>query len=174
MKKRKLYGYLVVIAAFLAVFTLFGYRSSFGVLLGPMSDDMGWTVSQTTLGYALMMLVYGVSAYFSGEIVDRWGVKYAYLLGAIFGALGFLLSSLVNSYEHYLASYAIFGGIGTGMCWVTSTASVRKWYPGSKYATYWGLAFMGAPTAQVLMSLGASEVIIWIGWRYAMRMLAAV
>lgn len=121
-----------------------------------------------------MMLVYGVSAYFSGEIVDRWGVKYAYAVGAIFGALGFLLASFVTSYIHYLASYAIFGGIGTGMCWVTSTASVRKWYPGSKYATYWGVAFMGAPTAQVVMSLGASEVIIWTGWRYAMRMLAVV
>jgi len=174
MEKRKLYGYLVVIAAFLAVFTLFGYRSSFGVLLGPMSEDMGWTVGQTTLGYGLMMLIYGVSAYFSGEIVDRWGVRYAYAIGAVFGALGFLLSSFVNSYIHYLASYAIFGGIGTGMCWVTSTASVRKWYPGSKYATYWGVAFMGAPAAQILTSRGASEIILWMDWRYAMRVLGVV
>ncbi len=174
MKKRKLYGYLVVSAAFLAVFTLFGYRSSFSVLLGPMSEDMGWTYGQTTTGYGLMMLVYGVAAYFSGEIVDRWGVKYAYALGAIFGTLGFALSSFVNSYVHYLAAYAIFGGIGTGMCWVTSTASVRKWYPGSKYATYWGIAFLGAPVAQILMSFGANEVILLMGWRYAMRVLAVV
>ena len=171
MKKRKIYGYLVVAAAFLAVFTLFGYRSSFSVLLGPMSEDMDWTVGQTTLGYALMMLIYGISAYFSGEIVDRWGVRYAYAVGAIFGALGFLLSSFVNSYMHYLASYAIFGGIGTGMCWVTSTASVRKWYPGNKYATYWGIAFMGAPAAQIITSRGASEIILWMDWRVAMRVL---
>lgn len=174
MEKRKLYGYLTIGAAFLAVFTLFGYRSSFSVLLEPMSDDMGWTIGETTAGYGLMMMVYGVAAYLSGEIVDRWGVRYAYALGAIFGGLGFALSSMVNSYIHYLASYAIFGGIGTGMCWVTSTASVRKWYPGAKYATYWGIAFLGAPVAQVLMSLGASEFILRMGWRYAMRVLALV
>lgn len=115
MKKEKLYGYLVVVAAFLAVFTLFGYRSSFSVLLGPMSDDMGWTVGETTLGYSLMMAVYGLAAYLSGEIVDRWGVRYAYAIGAIFGAMGFLLSSFITSYIQFITAYAIFGGIGTGM-----------------------------------------------------------
>lgn len=174
MKKRKLYGYLTIAAAFLAVFTLFGYRSSFSVLLGPLGEGMGWEVGETSLGYALMMLIYGVAAYFSGEIVDRWGVRYAYAVGAVFGALGFLLSSIITSYMQYLAAYAIFGGIGTGMCWVTSTASVRKWYPGSKYATYWGIAFLGAPVAQVVMSLGANEIILQIGWREAMRVLGLV
>lgn len=174
MKKERLYGYMVIAAAFLAVFTLFGYRSSFSVLLGPMSEDMGWTEGATTLGYSIMMSIYGVAAYLSGEVVDRWGVKYAYGIGAVFGALGFALSSITTSYYQYLLAYALFGGIGTGMCWVTSTASVRKWYTGSKYATYWGIAFMGAPVAQVIFSFGAKEAILSLGWRFAMQLLAVV
>lgn len=36
-------SYFVVVAAWLAVFCLFGYRSTFAILAGPMSQTMGWT-----------------------------------------------------------------------------------------------------------------------------------
>ena len=36
-------SYFVVVAAWLAVFCLFGYRSTFAILTGPMSQTMGWT-----------------------------------------------------------------------------------------------------------------------------------
>ncbi|HHY93633.1 MAG TPA: OFA family MFS transporter, partial [Firmicutes bacterium] len=167
-------GYTVVIAAWLAVFCLFGYRATFSVLLGPMRDSMGWTVSQTSLAYSLMMSLYAVTAFFSGMIVDRWGPRPAFFLGALCGALGFYLTSLTHSYYAYLATYAIFGGVGTGMLWVTSTVSVRKWYVGKAYATMWGLAFMGAPMAQVLLSQAVKRILLTTDWRAAMTYLSVV
>ena len=44
-------GLLVVVAAFLAYFVFFGYRSAFSVLLTPMTTDMGWDAAQVTSGY---------------------------------------------------------------------------------------------------------------------------
>ncbi|MGB4503988.1 MAG: MFS transporter [Syntrophaceticus sp.] len=167
-------GYMVIAAAWLAVFCLFGYRATFSVLLGPMQESMNWTVSQTSLGYSLMMTIYAITAFFSGMIIDRYGTKPAYFLGAIFGALGFFITSYVTNYIAYLAAYSIFAGIGTGMLWVSSTVSVRKWYVGRAYATMWGLAFMGAPMAQVLLSLGAKQILVTMDWRVAMRVLALV
>ncbi|MGE5553648.1 MAG: MFS transporter [Betaproteobacteria bacterium] len=167
-------GRMVVAAAFLAVFCLFGYRSTFSVLQGPLRDSMGWTVSQTSLGYSLMMTVYAVTAFFSGMIVDRWGTRPAYLAGSVFCALGFFLTSRVQSYPAYLAVYAIFAGLGTGMLWVSSTVSVRKWYVGKSYATMWGFAFAGAPLAQVVLSLGVKRVLLSTDWRTAMALLAGV
>lgn len=167
-------GSQTIIAAWLAVFCLFGYRSTFSVLLGPMRESMGWTVSQTSLGYSLMMVVYAITAFFSGMILDRFGTRPAYLVGAVFGALGFLVTSFVQSYEAYLTFYALLAGIGTGMLWVTSQVSVRRWYVGSQYAAKWGLAFMGAPFAQVVLSLGASRILTRLEWRDAMQILAVV
>lgn len=172
--KAKKTGHMVIAAAWLAVFCLFGYRATFSVLLGPMQESMNWTVSQTSLGYSLMMTIYAITAFFSGMLIDRYGTKPAYFLGAIFGALGFLITSYVTSYVTYLAAYSIFAGIGTGMLWVSSTVSVRKWYVGKAYATMWGLAFMGAPMAQVILSLGAKQVLVTMDWRVAMKGLALV
>lgn len=167
-------GYKVVISAWLAVFCLFGYRATFSLLLGPMAENMNWTVSQTSLGYSLMMTVYAITAFFSGYIIDRWGTKPAYFIGAIFSALGFYLTSLVHEYWAYLTVYAIFAGIGTGMLWVSSTVSVRKWYIGDRYARMWGWAFMGAPVAQVVLSLGVKQVLLTMDWRTAMQGLSVI
>lgn len=172
-KARRL-GFLVVGASWLAVFCLFGYRATFSILLGPMSKSMDWTVSQTSLGYSLMMSVYAVTAFFSGMIIDRWGTKPAYLIGSVCAALGFYVTSLVDNYIQYLACYSIFAGIGTGMLWVSSTVSVRKWYVGKYYAKMWGIAFMGAPVAQVVLSLGVKKVLLTMDWRQAMQGLAVV
>lgn len=167
-------SYMVVAAAWLAVFCLFGYRATFSVLLGPMAKSMNWTVSQTSLGYSLMMSIYAVSAFFSGMILDKWGTKPVYFIAAIFGMLGFYTTSQVNTLYTYYAAYAIFAGIGTGMLWVSSTVSVRKWFVGKYYAKMWGFAFMGAPMAQVLLSLGVKQVLQTMDWRTAMVYLSFI
>ena len=167
-------GHMVVLASWLAIFCLFGFRSSFSILQVPMSKGLGWDSSQLTLGYSLMMTIYAVTAYFSGKIVDKWGTKPAYAIGSVCAALGFIVTSYAQSYLSYLIPYAIFAGIGTGMLWVSSTVSVRKWYVGKSYASMWGIAFMGAPIAQVVLSLGIKQTLTFTDWRVAMRGLGVV
>ncbi len=162
-RKAILYGRLVVLASWLAVFCLFGYRATFAILKGPMGVTMGWSTAQVTLGYSLMMVVYAITAYFSGMILDKWGTKPVYAIAAVFGGLGFILTSMISSHAAYLFTFGVLGGIATGMLWVTSTVSVRKWYVGKSYATMWGFAFAGAPMAQFVLAqvvkpkLGAAQ-----------------
>lgn len=175
MKGKKL-SYCVVASAWLAVFCLFGYRETFAIFAGPMVETMGWTGAQVSLGYSLMMTIYAITAFFSGLILDKWGTKPVYLAAAIFCMLGFFLTAQVESLIAYYASYAICAGIGTGMLWVSSTVSVRKWFVGGKYATMWGIAFAGGPMAQVLLSLGVKPMLVESSgqWRLAMSYLSWV
>lgn len=167
-------SYCVVAAAWLAVFCLFGYRATFAVFSGPMAETMHWTGAQVSLGYSLMMTLYATTAFFSGMILDRWGTKPVYFIAAIFCMLGFYLTAKVQSLTAYYAAYAICAGIGTGMLWVSSTVSVRKWFVGGKYATMWGIAFAGGPMAQVLLSLGVKPMLVESAsqWRGAMTYLS--
>ena len=167
-------SYSVIAASFLAVFCLFGYRATFAVLSGPMASTMKWSGAEVSLGYSLMMTIYAITAFFSGMIIDKWGTKPVYAIAAVFGMLGFWLTSRVETLFAYYACYAVFAGIGTGMLWVSSTISVRKWFVGKFYAKMWGIAFAGAPLAQVLLSLGVKPLLVQNAaqWRDAMNYLA--
>ena len=150
--KSKIYGWSVVLASWLAVFCLFGYRAVFAILKGPLGMTTGWTDSQVQLGYSLMMVFYAITAYFSGMILDKWGTKPVYAIAAVLGTLGYVLTAQINQHFAYLVTFGLIGGIATGMLWVTSTVSVRKWYIGRSYATMWGFAFAGAPMAQFILA----------------------
>jgi MFS transporter, OFA family, oxalate/formate antiporter len=172
--KKRLYGWSVVAASWLAVFCLFGYRATFSILKVPMSADMGWSQAEVTLGYSFMMMCYAIAAFFSGLILDKWGTKPVYFVGALFGAAGFYVTAQVHTLYAYFASYGILAGVATGMLWVTSTVSVRKWYVGKSYATMWGIAFAGGPMAQVVMSLFVKNSLASAqgdAWRGAMELL---
>jgi MFS family permease len=151
-KQAKFYGWSVVFASWLAVFCLFGYRATFAILKGPIAITLGWSTAQVTLGYSLMMVFYAIAAYFSGLMLDKWGTKPVYSVAAVFGALGFVLTARIDSHLAYLFTFGLLGGIATGMLWVTSTVSVRKWYIGKSYATMWGFAFAGGPMAQFVLA----------------------
>jgi MFS family permease len=99
-----------------------------------------------------MMVFYAVTAYFSGMILDKWGTKPVYAIAAVLGALGFILTAQVSTSLAYLFTFGFLGGVATGMLWVTSTVSVRKWYVGGTYATMWGFAFAGGPMAQFVLA----------------------
>lgn len=146
------HGRSVIVSSWLAVFCLFGYRATFAILKGPMGQSLGWSDSQVTFGYSIMMVVYALTAYLSGLILDRWGTRPVYAIAAALGGLGFILTSRVDAQLAYLASFGLLGGVATGMLWVSSTVSVRKWYVGPSYAGSWGLAFSGAPMAQFALA----------------------
>ena len=178
-EKARTYGLCTVLSAWLAVFCLFGYRSSFSVMQNMIIADTGWTTIQVSLGYCLMMTIYAITAFFSGSLVDKKGCRPTYAIGAVTCFLGFFLTSMVNvtspaGYYLYLFTYGLFAGVGTGMLWVSSTVSCRKWYVGAKYGTMWGFAFMGAPMAQLILTLLLKPVLTNMGWQVGMKVLAVI
>jgi len=169
MNLSKRYGLMTVFASWLAVFCLFGYRATFAIIKIPMSADLGWSQSEVTLGYSLMMVIYALTAYFCGMILDKWGSRPVYAIATVLGGLGFILTAQINEHLAYLVTFGVVGGVATGMLWVTSTVSVRKWYVGKTYGTMWGIAFSGAPMAQFILAyvtkaaLASGEPDAWRG-----------
>ncbi len=170
-------GLSVVAASWLAVFSLFGVRASFAILKDPIARELGWSQGQVTLGYSLMMVFYAVTAFFSGTLLDRRGPRPVYLVATILGSIGLFATAAVSRYMLYLAFFGILAGACTGMLWVTSTVSVRKWYVGPRYAGMWGVAFMGAPVAQFTLAFLMGRLVVVhdpASWRTGMAALGAI
>lgn len=178
-EKAKTYGIYTLVAGWLAFFCLFGYRSSFSVMQGSIIKDMGWTATQASMGYCVLMTVYAITAFFSASLVDRQGPRASYFFGALTCFLGFFLTSLLdntwsNSFYIYLITYGLFAGIGNGMLGLAVPISIRRWYVGDRYGTAYGWCFMGAPLAQLLLTLVLKPVLISAGWQMGMKALSFI
>ncbi len=127
-KKGLFYGWIIVMTAFTVIFLHLSIRGSFAVFLKPMGKDLGWSTAKVSIGLSLFMLCYGVTAFFAGRSVDKFGPRRVMFLHGVLMGLGLILSSYaVEPWQFYL-TYGIMGGIGAGALFVPPTVMVRKWF----------------------------------------------
>jgi hypothetical protein len=114
---RSRYGTQVVVSSWIAVFCLFGIRASFALLKDPLAQAMNWSQAKVTFGYSFMMIVYALTAFLCGIIVDRKGSRPVYAIAAIASLAGLMATGLMRSFAVYILSFSIMTGIATGMLW---------------------------------------------------------
>ena len=68
-------AWLVAAVTFLVLLASAAFRSSLGVLLVPIEDDLGWSRTETSIAVSLNLLVYGVAAPFAAALLERVGVR---------------------------------------------------------------------------------------------------
>ena len=66
----------------------FGARSSYGLYMGPITEQMGWSRETFAFAMALQNLFWGLCLPLSGMLADRFGPVVVIGLGAIVYALG--------------------------------------------------------------------------------------
>src|SRR5215212_30796 len=96
-------GVLVALAATVAMAMEFGGLGLITVFMGPMEADLGWSRSDTSLGYALSTGGMAIGGLFWGRLSDRADVR---LLLAI-GASGMVASLLAMSILQSLPAFYI-------------------------------------------------------------------
>src|SRR3954466_12839186 len=82
-------AWLVVVAASVATFTVFGVAYSFGGFFSAMSEDFGTGKGKTTLLFGIANFVYFTGGFFTGRLCDRIGPRplIAAAAVALFGGL---------------------------------------------------------------------------------------
>ena len=70
---RLYYGYIIVVAGFIIIFTMFSTRYAFGVFFKPILSEFGWTRAATSGAFSLSMIVEGLLGVIMGGLNDRLG-----------------------------------------------------------------------------------------------------
>ncbi len=165
------FGWFVVAGAFSVLATAYGLQFSYGVFLPAISEDLGWDRSTLSAPFALFVVVYTSFSMVTGRLTDRFGPRGVISLGAIGLALGYgLLGTVSHPWEIYLYLSAI-AAVGASVAFVPCNATVIRWFTRRRGLAI-GLASCGISAAAALGPPIAGWLILEIGWRHALYVMA--
>src|SRR5262245_34288425 len=110
------YGWIIVVAAFLAMFTTSAVTSnSKSVFLTPMTHDLGWSRADFTWGQTIGTFIMSGACFVVGSYLDAKGPRVFMLGGGACLAASVIAMSQVDTLWQYLVLRCVGMTIGTIM-----------------------------------------------------------
>ncbi|HSN93240.1 MAG TPA: MFS transporter [Anaeromyxobacteraceae bacterium] len=152
-----------------------GIRHAFGLFLGPMSRDNGWTREVFSFAIALQNLVWGVAQPFAGRLADRHGAGKAILGGSALYVAGLVLMAQSRSPSALALSAGLLVGLGlSGTSFPVVFGAIARSTPPERRSLAMGVAMSVGSLGQFAMLPGALSAIEAVGWAGTLLALAAL
>lgn len=160
----------VLIGGSLILLINFALRASFGVFQIPIGEEFGWPRAEFSLAIAIQNLAWGIGQPIFGAFAERFGDKFAIILGAILYSLGLILSAYATTPEtmQLLEVMVGFGIAGTGFGVIlavvgrAATDDNRSLALGIATAAGSAGQVFGAPLAEILLSYYTWQIVFII------------
>ena len=123
------HGWLIVATGMVVYALGYGARYSFSVIFPSLVSEFGWARDTTAGMLSVHMLVYGLAAPVAGHLVDRIGPRITMVCGAVFLALGLVISALGSEPWHFYLTFGVLAG--AGLCLIGSvpfTTVIKNWF----------------------------------------------
>ena len=158
------YGWYIVLAggtSNLLVGGVVGF--SFGVFIGPIRDELGWSVAVITIGYSLRAFESGLMAPFTDYLVDRFGPRKMAIGGLLIVFVGMLYFSTAQTIWHYYAASMIIAIGQSASGFTPFSAAVMNWFQRGRPRAM-GVLFSGNAGGYMIAPVVAA-LIVQFGWR---------
>jgi MFS family permease len=160
-------GVLVVFATTIAMAMGFGGLGLITVFMAPMEADLGWSRSDTSLGYALSTAGMAIGSVFWGRLSDRMDVRLLFTVGATSMVAALLAMSILQSLPAFYIAHVVYGGFGFSVLYSPLLSTSGEWFP-ERRGLVTGLVTAGGALGQGLLPFFASCLISAFGWRWAL------
>jgi len=167
-KPRFFYGWLVVVACFMGDFMMAGVSThAFGVLLKPMSEDLGWSRTMATFAMTMRSFVSAFSGPIVGPLLDRRGPRVIMVVGATIAGIGIMAQGWVTEIWQFYLVYGVLGSLGMmAMGGLVTSTTVSKWFV-RKRGRATAIVMAGLPMGGAVLVPVTQFVISNYGWRGA-------
>ncbi|RJL06415.1 MFS transporter [Paracoccus aestuarii] len=160
----------VLIGGSLILLINFALRASFGMFQIPIAEDFGWPRAEFSLAIAIQNLAWGIGQPIFGALAERWGDRWAIILGAILYSAGLILTAFATTPAgiqllEVMVGFGIAGtGFGVILAVVGRAASDENRSLALGIATAAGSAgqVFGAPLAEILLAFYSWQAIFVI------------
>lgn len=172
VKHTNLYGWVVVAAAFIITFVTCGINFSYGVLMLPMINEMGWSRGMMSSVMLIAGAIYSVTLLITGQLSEKYG--YRWVLGISTGCLaaGLLLSSQIYELWQLYVYNGLLVGLSLSATYAIPVALVAVWFT-KRQGLAVGVATLGISLGTACIPLGISSLIESLDWRTALLITGA-
>ncbi|WP_227935243.1 L-lactate MFS transporter [Alkalihalobacillus deserti] len=149
----------------IAIHLSIGAAYAYSVYTYPISEAMGWSPTQVTIAFTIMMALAGSSAALFGKFVERNGPRKSAMLAAVLFGLGQAGSGIaiaIGSLPLFLLTYGLASGLGLGIGYISPVSTLVKWFPDRRgLAT--GMAVLGFGAGALITAPVAANLMATIG-----------
>ena len=167
------YSWVILATGFAVMFFGGGSRFAFGLMLKPMSDDLGWSRSSLSLAATAFMVVSALTMPFLGRLTDRYSIRWILGAGAFASALGILLMGRVSELWQVFVVYGAVYGVGNA---ASSNAPmgvmISRWFEKSRGVAN-SAALSGSAIGQLVIIMVLASFLTALGWRTSYVILGA-
>ena len=164
-RPRIYWGWWIFAAAIVGQFVTIGFAAQVtGVFLKPMTADLGWTRSEFVLASSLGFGIGGISAFFFGPLIDRYGARPIMLAGTIVGGIALVAVSQIESLWQFILVRGALTQVGLFMIGpLVVNTTLSKWFVINRGRVI-ALASLGASLGGVIPPLALTGIVDRWGW----------
>jgi predicted MFS family arabinose efflux permease len=123
------FAWVVVAVTFLALLVAAGLRATPGVLMVPLEVNFGWRRTTISTAAAIGICLYGLTGPFAAALMQTLGIRRTMLGGLVLMASSTFASLWMAEPWHYILTWGVFSGIGSGaVASVLGAAVVNRWF----------------------------------------------
>lgn len=166
-------AWVVVFAAFAALFTVFGVTYSFGAFFGPISAEFGTGRGASSVVFSLTSLLFFTIGAISGPASDRFGPRPLLIVSTVAFGAGLAATALAGSLWVAYLTYGVGVGVGVGCAYAPMLATVGGWFE-RRRALALGVTVSGIGLGILVAAPLSARLIDAYGWRSTYLIFAAV
>lgn len=157
----------VAAVTFLALVGAAGFRAVPGVLMEPLQDEFGWSVTTISAAVAVNMALYGLTAPFAAALMECFGIRPVITAALVVVAAGSGLTVFMTESRQLVLCWGVLVGLGTGSMALALVATVTgRWFV-ARRGLVSGVLTAGGAAGQLVFLPVIAIVAESSGWRAA-------
>lgn len=162
------YGWFMAGLVFLAGLCESAAMSVPSVLLTPMSNDLGWSISELSGPLGLRVTLFGLVAPFAGGLILLYGPRAVLTASAALVIAGLVLVITMNAKWELWLGLGVFMGVAPGLTAIAMAATIAtRWFTAQRGLVL-GILSAASATGQLIFLPPAAWITETYGWRAAL------
>ena len=128
-RRKVFYGWWLLAGSVVAMALGSGVSTwSFGLYIGPLEEEFGWSRVEVSLGFSASILVFGLSAPLVGKWVDTHGPRLSIIVGATLAAGTYALLATTRELWQWYLYLSVNAFFLQMMLYIPFQALVSRWF----------------------------------------------